>query len=179
MKLTWFGGSTFRIHIGGQIIVTDAARAEFPVDVTELRSGADKEIELGGDPGELPAIDAASWRPPRATTVLEEDAAAHGVRIGRIERQGLLLYVAGDSPLLLVGGTIGAVGRWSRDATVVLYGEAVQTPEQAVDLLERLSPKLLLLAAPEPQVEALFAALQARLGETALVALETGMALEA
>jgi hypothetical protein len=81
--------------------------------------------------------------------------------------------------LLLVGGTIGAVGRWGRDATVVLYGKAVQAPEQAVDLLQRLSPKLLLLAAPEPQVEALFAVLQARLGETALVALEVGMALEA
>lgn len=178
MKLTWFGGSTFRIHIGGQIIVTDAARAE-AMDVTELRSGADKEIKLGAGLGDLPAIDAASWRPPRAATALDEDAATRGVLIGRVEGQGLLLHAAGDSPLLLAGGAIGAVGRWGRDAVVALHGEAVQAPEQAVDLLERLAPKLLLLAAPEPQVEALFAALQARLGETALVALDMGMALEA
>jgi hypothetical protein len=178
MKLTWFGGSTFRIHIGGQVIVTDAAEAQAPVDVTELLSGADREFSLA-DLESLPTIDGIGWRPPRPGSALEVDDVPLGVTVGSLEGQGLLVHAPGDPPLLLAGGAIGDVGRWGRDATVVLYGEAVQAPEQAADLLDALAPKLLLLAAPEQSVEALFAALRERLGETALVALEVGMALEA
>lgn len=178
MKLTWFGGSTFRIHIGGQVIVTDAAGAEGSVDVAELRSGADREIalaELGG----LPAIDGEGWRPPRASSVLQVDDASPGVTLGRLAGQGLLVHAAGEPPLLLTGGPIGAVGRWSRDAVVVAYGPAGRTRGMATDLLDALAPKLLLLAAPAPALDGLFASLRERLEGTALVALEAGMALEA
>lgn len=178
MKLTWFGGSTFRIHIGGQIIVTDAAGAAAPVDKTELRSGADRELALG-ELERLPAIDGAGWRPPRAVSPLEVDDAPQVMTVGRLEGQGLLVHAAGDPPLLLAGGAIVGAGRWSRDAVVVAYGAAVRTPDIAIGLLELLSPKLLVLAAPGPELDALFPALREHLGSTALVALETGMALEA
>lgn len=178
MKLTWFGGSTFRIHIGGQIIVTDAAGAEAPVDKTELRSGADREIALG-DLGQLPAIDGARWRPPRAASPLQVEDQPQGLTIGRLQGQGLLVHAAGDPPLLLAGGSITGAGRWSRNAVVVAYGAAAGTPDIAVALLELLGPKLLLLAAPAPELDALFPVLRARLEGTALVALEAGMALEA
>ncbi|HEV7278204.1 MAG TPA: hypothetical protein VGN80_18150 [Devosiaceae bacterium] len=178
MKLTWFGGSTFRIHIGGQIIVTDADRAAAPVDVTELRSGADREIALG-DLGRLPAIDGTGWRPPRAVSPLEVDDAPRDMTIGQLEGHVLLVHAAGDPPLLLAGGAITGAGRWSRDAVVVGYGAAVRTPEVAVGLLEVLGPKLLLLAAPAPELDVLFPVLREHLSGTALVALEAGMALEA
>ena len=178
MKLTWFGGSTFRIHIGGQIIVTDAAGAQAPVDRTELCSGADREVTLG-DLRRLPAIDGAGWRPPRAASPLQVDDEPPGLFMGRLEGQGLLVHAAGEPPLLLTGGAISGAGRWSREAVVVAHGAAVQAPETAIGLLEVLSPKLMLLAAPAPTLDVLFPALREHLGGTALVALEVGMALEA
>jgi L-ascorbate metabolism protein UlaG (beta-lactamase superfamily) len=42
MKLTWFGGTTLRIHIGGQILVSDPAYAPAAVEEAELVSGANR-----------------------------------------------------------------------------------------------------------------------------------------
>lgn len=178
MKLTWFGGSTFRIHVGGQIIVTDAEGADAPVDVTELRSGADRELALG-ELRSFPAIDGAGWRPPRAKSALEVDDVPAGLTIGRLEGQGLLVHAAGDPPLLLAGGAVTEAGRWSRDAVVVAHGAAVRAPDLVAGLLEVLGPKLLLLAASAGELDTLFPALRERLEGTALLALEAGMALEA
>ena len=178
MKLTWFGGSSFRIHIGGEIIVVDAEAAPPPADVTELRSGAGREIALR-TLGDLPAIDAAGWHPPRPVSPLDADDAPTGLTIGQVDGQGLLLHATGEPPLLLSGGAIRAAGRWSREAVVVAHGKAVRAPEVPIDLLEVLAPKLLLLAASESELGQLFPALRQHLGGTALVALEAGLALEA
>lgn len=48
MKLTWFGGTTLRIYIGGQILVADA-----PPDAGEIISGADRLFQMSD---ELPPL---------------------------------------------------------------------------------------------------------------------------
>ncbi len=60
MKLTWFGGTTMRLHIGGAMLVVDADGAPAQIDHTELLSGADRAFALDED---LPAVDPASSSP--------------------------------------------------------------------------------------------------------------------
>ncbi len=59
MKLTWFAGSTIRIHIGGRILVADPAGIS-GVDAGELVSGADATFFID-EAGE--AVDPALWQP--------------------------------------------------------------------------------------------------------------------
>lgn len=48
MKLTWFGGTTIRIYIGGQIFVVDPQLAPDDIDRAEAVSGADRVLRLAG-----------------------------------------------------------------------------------------------------------------------------------
>ena len=59
MKLTWFAGSTIRIHIGGRILVADPAGIS-GVDAEELVSGADLTFFID-EAGE--SVDPALWQP--------------------------------------------------------------------------------------------------------------------
>ena len=68
MKLTWFGGTTLRVYLGGEIVVVDAASAPADVDRGELLAGADRVVRLGeGTP-----IDPAGWRPKPAVRGMDE-----------------------------------------------------------------------------------------------------------
>ncbi len=170
MKLTWFGGTTIRIHIGGRILVADPAGID-GVDEAELVSGADVTFGLA-EAG--PEVDPALWQPRRPGSMLDgaelPEVLVHGVR------GGALVAAAGESPLLLLNGGVPKAGRWGRDAVVVVFGEGVA--ELAIAVLDRIGPRLIALAAPEHVVEQAVGALRDRLGDTALVSLEPGLALE-
>ncbi|MDB5539989.1 MAG: hypothetical protein JWQ89_1716 [Devosia sp.] len=170
MKLTWFGGTTIRIHIGGRILVADPARIS-GVDPGELVSGADAVFALDGS---LPEIDPVLWEPGRAATMLDEDVlgevTAHGLA------GGALIAAVGEAPLLLLTGTIPKAGRWARDAVVAVFGE--DGDRLAAAALEAFGPRLIAVAGSDAVVERAFAALRERLAGTALVALEAGLALE-
>lgn len=170
MKLTWFGGTTIRVHIGGRILVADPAGIGGVVP-EELVSGADATFALDGS---LPEIDPVLWQPGRAGTMLDEDV------LGEVTTHGLaggaLIAAVGEAPLLLLTQAVPKAGRWARDAVIVVFGD--QADRLAAGALEAFGPRLIAIAGPDAVVERAFAALRDRLDGTALVALEAGMALE-
>lgn len=170
MKLTWFGGTTIRIHIGGKILVADPAGIG-GVDPEELVSGADATFALDGS---RPEIDPVLWQPGRSGSMLDEDA------LGEVTTHGLeggaLIAAIGEAPLLLLTQTVPQAGRWARDSVVVVFGD--DGDQLAAQALEVFGPRLIAVAGADAVVERAFAALRDRLDGTALVALEVGMALE-
>jgi hypothetical protein len=170
MKLTWFGGTTIRIHIGGKILVADPSGIG-GVNPDELVSGADATLALDGS---LPQIDPVLWQPQRPGSMLDEDALGQVTTYG-IE-DGALIVAIGEAPLLLLSETVPKAGRWARDAVVVVFG--AEGDRLAAEALEAFGPRLIAVAGTDTMVERTFAALRDRLGGTALVALEAGMALE-
>lgn len=170
MKLTWFGGSTIRIHIGGKILVADPSGIG-GVDPEELVSGADATFALDGS---LPEIDPVLWQPRRPGTMLDDDM------LGEVTTHGLeggaLIAAIGEAPLLLLSQHVPRVGRWARDSVVVALSD--DGDRLAAEALEAFGPRLIAVAGGDAVVERTFVALRDRLGGTALVALEVGMALE-
>ncbi len=171
MKLTWFGGTTIRIYVGGRILVSDPAGISGEVAAEELVSGADAVFSLK-EAG--PAVDPVLWQPRRAAAMIDEEqlpeVLVHGIE------GGALIAAAGEPPLLLLDGPVAAAGRWSREAVVVILGS--DAAALAAHALDRLQPRLIVLAADEASVEAGFALLASRLQGTGLLALEAGLALE-
>lgn len=167
MKLTWFGGTTLRIHIGGRILVADPAGIS-GVDADELVSGADQVFDLNG----LPPVHTAGWQPRRPTAMIGE-AGLSEVFVHGLAGRSALVDAVGEPPLLLLGGAPRGAGRWSRGAVVVAFAV-----DAAATSLEALGPRLIALAMPDAEAEAAFVALRDRLDGTGLVALERGMALE-
>jgi hypothetical protein len=169
MKLTWFGGTTLRVHIGGRILVCDPTGIE-GIDSGELVSGADRVF---GFDERLPEASSAHWQPRRVAALVNDEAVAMDVLLNRLAPGAVLVDAAGEPPLVLLNGPVPAAGRWARDAVAVAFGH-----DAAASALEVLAPRLMALALPEPALEVAFAALRDRLNGTALVALESGMALE-
>jgi hypothetical protein len=171
MKLTWFGGTTLRVHMGGRILVFDPAGIN-GVDEAELVSGADRVVrrdEL------LPSVDALQWVPRRAAALVDEVKAPEAL-VHRIGAGALLAEAVGEPPLVLATGPSGRAGRWGGGAVVVAMGDAL--PATAVSALEAMRPRLLAVAGGEAVVEAVLAAVRDRLEGTGFVALEPGLALE-
>ena len=176
MKLTWFGGTTLRIHIGGQILVMDAGAMPAGIDAVELVSGADAQFESRGD--DVPAVDAAIWKPRRPARLLDEGSDPETVAVFRAGQGATLVDAVGEPPLLLVTDALPVLGRWAGDAVVVLLGDGAALTGLGLGLLEASAPKLLVLGGSEADVDVAVAALRDRLDGTGLVALEPSMALE-
>lgn len=174
MKLTWFGGTTIRIHIGGAILVVDAAAAPAGIYAAELVSGADRVIaDFGAD---LPTVDTARWKPRKPTRLLDETEQLPAVEAWSVGAGALLIDAVGEPPLLLVTGDVPALGRWAEQAAFVLFG--VDVSERAQALIDVAAPRLIALAADETEVDTTFDALKDRLFGVSLVALEARLALE-
>jgi hypothetical protein len=167
MKLTWFGGTTLRIHIGGKILVCGEAPAD--IDAAELTSGADRVFRLDGD---FPAVDPTAWVPRRAAALVNE-AAVPDVLVHRADDGAVLVDAVGEPPLLLVTEVMPGAGRWSRDAVVVAF-----SAEAATSALGAAAPRMIALALPDSAAGSAFERLAPSLGGTGLVALEPRMALE-
>lgn len=172
MKLTWFGGTTIRIHIGGEVLVLDADQPPAGIDRSELVSGADRILAISDA---FPAVDPAAWR-PRSIGRAIDGTGAPPVRVVRIGASSILIDATGESPLVLVtGAPPPRPGRWAGAAVVVLFEP---TGPDAITVLDGFQPRLIALAASEATIGAVIADLRDRLEETGLVALEPGMALE-
>jgi hypothetical protein len=170
MKLTWFSGSTIRIDIGGRILVADPAGIS-GVDEEELTSGADVVFFI--DDAEE-AVDPALWQPRRMAAMIAADEVPE-VLVHGIEG-GALVATAGEPPLVLLKGPMRRAGRWARDAVVVVFGD--EADAVAARVLDENWPHLIAIGAADAVIERAVTALRDRLGETLLVALEPGMALE-
>jgi hypothetical protein len=176
MKLTWFGGTTVRIHIGGAMLVLDADGAPGRIDRTELVSGADQLLSFGALEG-LEAVDPKQWA-PRKTTALMDDAEGPPVRACRIGETAIVLDAIGERPLLIVTGPVERMGRWAGTAVVVTLGAPAALPGLVANVLEQLGPKLIAVAGPEEAMDRVIAQVKHALDGTGLVALEPALALE-
>lgn len=179
MKLTWFSGTTIRIHIGGQILVADADHAPRFVDRHELVSGADRVFALAGDAASLPLLDPATWRPRARRKVIDEAAGPPEVVLHRLGEGVVLVDVADEPALVLAAGSRRPpFGRWADGAVVVLFGTGKTMAARGAALLAAARPKLIALAADEPALDLAISILRSHLDGAALVALEPGQALE-
>jgi hypothetical protein len=176
MKLTWFGGTTIRVHIGGAILVVDAEGAPGGIDAAELVSGAD--VVIGGFGAELRSVDAARWKPRRPPRLLDEGAELPAVEAWLAGPGAVLVDAVGEPPLLLVAGDLPVLGRWADGAVVVLFGDGAVLERLGGVVLDEAPPRLLALAGDEAAMDVAIPALRDRLDGTGLVALEAGMALE-
>ncbi|MFN3402284.1 MAG: hypothetical protein ACK4Z4_18240, partial [Ferrovibrio sp.] len=176
MKLTWFGGTTIRIHIGGAILVVDAAAAPAGIDAAELVSGADRVLaDFGAD---LPVVDASAWKPRQPMRLLDEAEGPPAVEAWSVGAGSLLIDAAGEPPLLLVAGGMPVLGRWAEGAVVTLFGGGERLSALGQTLLDDRPPRLLALAGDETAIDLAISTLRGRLDGTGLVALEARLALE-
>jgi hypothetical protein len=176
MKLTWFAGTTIRIHIGGRVLVVGPEDAPNWVDRRELIAGADRLFALAG--ADSPAVDPERWRRRRAARPLDEAGPAT-VDIVRLAPGILLVDAPGEPALVLAGAPdLPPVGRWADDAVSVLFGAGEAIIAAATVLLDVTEPRLLALAADEDAVNLAVAELREHLDGTALISLEPGMAVE-
>ena len=173
MKLTWFGGTTVRVHIGGVILVVKPDGAPANIDRAELLSGADRVI----NGGELPLADLTEWRPRKAGRLLDE-VEEPAVEAWSSGSGALLVEASGEAPLLLASETVPPLGRWAGGATVALFGAGEHLVTLGLALLAERPPRLLALAGDEPAIDYAVPRLRDHLAGTGLVALEVGMALE-
>jgi hypothetical protein len=176
MKLTWFGGTTVRIHIGGAILVVDAEGAPDGIDAAELVSGADVVVEAFG--AGLPAVNTASWRPRKLPRMLDEGEELPKVEAWSAGPGAMLVEAVGEPPLLLLAGDVPRLGRWADGAVVALFGDGAALSRMGLAVLADTPPRLIALAGNESAVDLAIPALRDALDGAGLVALEAGMALE-
>ena len=175
MKLTWFAGTTIRIHIGGKILVADADRAPGFIDRMELVSGADRVFAMAGTG--LPALDPARWRSRPVPRMIDEAEQPPEIGLHRLAEGAVLVDAAGEPPVVLLAGPL-AFGRWADGAVVVLFGTGEALVAAGENLLDAARPRLIALAAAEPAIDFAVAALRDRLDGVAVVSLEPGLAVE-
>jgi hypothetical protein len=175
MKLTWFGGTTLRVYVGGDIVVIDPGHAPAGVSRSEVLAGADHVADFGDRV--VPLIDPATWRPKPAPRAI--DASAPPIEVVRIAEETLLIAAAGEPPLVVLGG--GAAprfGRWADGAVIVLTSAREALVAEATVLLDVARPRLIALAFEAETLDTVVAELGEHLQGTGLVSLEPGLALE-
>ncbi|WP_404403709.1 hypothetical protein [Pelagibacterium halotolerans] len=178
MKLTWFAGMTFRLHIGGEIVVTDPDGAPEAVDAAELTSGAGRVVHRR-DAG-IAAFDPVSWRPRRPKRMI--DAAAGTARPEVFRLEGGFAFEAPEEGLvvLLDCDVTADAGwdRWADNAVVILEGTAQAASAAGMTLLKGARPRLIALGVADAVADAAFDALAPRLDGAGLIVLEPGLAVE-
>lgn len=177
MKITWFGGSTFRIYVGGKIFVTDHDRAPEGVDPHEVSAAADHKIDLSDGIVEFPYLDVENWkkrRPQRLLDMPEEMIAA----LYTIEGEALFIDEPQEGPVIVAPAGQTAWGHFADNAVVVLYGNSSAILEGAQSLLIAARPKLITIATSGIS-DTQMSALGSVCGECALQILEQGFAIEA
>ena len=178
MKLTWFGGTTIRIYIGGQIFVADPQLAPEGIDRAELEAGANRVLRLAGADEALVDLDPAGWRPRRIPRAIDEEGPPPPVHAYRIAPGAMLLDAVGEPPLVVVSDQAPSFGRWADGAVVMLLGVGEAMSALAEGLLDASRPKLIALAGDEIAIDFAVAALKENLGGAGLVSMEKGLALE-
>src|SRR5690606_36578485 len=118
MKLTWFGGNTFRLHIGGAIVVIGAQNAPAHIDRNELLGGADHSVELGTN---LPLADGAHWKRRPAQRLLDAGDGERPVELWSLGAGNLLIDADGEAPIALFSEAAGEMGRWAEKAVLVIF----------------------------------------------------------
>jgi hypothetical protein len=171
MKITWFGGTTLRAYLGGEIVVVDADAAPPGIDRTELLAGANHAIRLGGPP----PIDPSRWRPAPA----REIDGPLPLEIASIATASLLVAAPGEPPLVVLGpGQPPRYGRWVDGAVVILTAARESLVAEVTVLLDVARPRLIVLAFEGEGLDTAISEISEHLQGVGLAALEPGLALE-
>ncbi|MDB5505778.1 MAG: hypothetical protein JWR75_416 [Devosia sp.] len=179
MKLTWFGGTTVRVHVGRSILVVDPQAAPFEIDRNEIVSGADRVLTLIGDHRDLPGLDPKKWRPRKALRLMDEGEQPSVVHVYRIAPECALIDAVGEPQIMLISGEqLPRFGRWADDGVAVLFGDVEAMIAAGDALFAMARPRLLALAAGDDEAAMVIAALRDSLGDTGLMTLEPALALE-
>jgi hypothetical protein len=180
MRITWFAATTLRLHIGGQILVSDPGMAPEFIDRRELVAGADRTFGLAEPDDSIPSTDALRWRPRPVPKVIDEPIAAAPVEVLRLAGSVILVAAVGEPRLLLLATReVPPLGRWVDDSVAVLLGDAPAIVTVGTALLALHRPRLIAIAPSDGDVDAVFVGLGDRLDGVSLVSLEPGLALEA
>lgn len=172
MKLTWFGGATFRVHAGGRVVVVDAEKAPGGIERAELLSGADRAFEMEDS---LPPA-GENWAPRKVGALIDE-AELPDVLVFRLGEGAVLIEAVGEAPLVIATGKVDQAGRWGREAVVVVAGKNL--PATALSVLNEMGPRLMALAGGENAVDETIESVRDLLAGTGLMAMEPALALEA
>ncbi len=174
MKLTWFGGTTLRVYVGGQIVVIDGDQAPAGIDRGELLAGADRVVS--SNDAALPVLDSATWRPMQAPRGMDD---VPPLEIFGLAAGSLLVAAAGEPPLVVLGSSAAPrFGRWTDGAVVVLTTDCESIIATATVLLDVARPRLIALAADEQTLDSAIEELAEHLDGAGLVSLEPGLAVE-
>ncbi len=177
MKITWFGGSTFRLYVGGVIFVTDIERAPANIDRRELGAGADHRIDLSDGLVEFPYLDLENWRPRRQSRLIDMPA-EQIAELYTISGEGLFIDEPQEGPVIVAPANQTAWGRFAEGAVVVLYGPPKTIAEGVRSLVASARPKLVALAT-EGLNDLQFQAVAACCDGCAVQVLEPGLSVEA
>lgn len=169
MKLTWFGGCTFRIYLGGKIFAVTDGAGTTNVDAGELAAGVDASIVLPATG--LPEFVPDLLRPRR----MIDQPEGEGPGLFAFQH-GVALIDPAEPPLFLSDRRHVEWDRTVDAGIVVLVG--ADATANAIRLFDAARPKLLALAVDEIGDDEL-AAIAAHAGQTAVQVLEPGLALEA
>lgn len=175
MRITWFGASTFRIYLGGRIVVVDPEAAPADVDRHELVAAADHVVALGR--GDLPALDPAAWRhrrPRRAIDMPAQDI----FDLRALPGGGLFIDEPEEGPLIATPAGATTWERFADDAAVTVFGEAAVAAADIRALMAMARPRLVAIAATDVSGDQ-FRALADIGGGSTLLVLEPGLAVEA
>lgn len=172
MKLTWFGGETFRFHSGGAIVVVEPEGVATGIDPNELVSGADQVVAFA----DFEPVDSRGWKPRASLRPLDADELHRLPEITAFSADTLVIDADGEAPLVLTRGSLPVMGKWVEQGVVVVAGANLAS--RVLGLVENRSPRLIALAGSDAAVDAAFAALRDKLDGTGLVALERGLAVE-
>lgn len=176
MKMTWFSGTTFRIQIGGAILVTDPSAAPSGIDPAELCAGADVILSLVD--ATLPAFHSATWRPRQPRRLIDEQPGDDSVAVYRVAENSVLVEAVGEAPVILVDAADSLEwSRWADGSVLLVSGSAASIALQGQAALAVARPRLVALAVAD-DVDAAFSALAPVLAGASLLVLEPGLAVE-
>lgn len=176
MKITWFGGSTFRLYVGGKIIVTDAGRAPDNADPHEIAAAADHRIDLSDGSVEYPYLEPETWSRPRHTLLDEPEEEI--LALYTLSGEGIFVDEPTEGPLIVAPAGLTAWGRFADNAVVVLFGRADALIAGATALFVAARPRVLMFAVTAGEPPAL-SDLAKSAGQCAIQVLEPGLAIEA
>jgi len=182
MKITWFGNTTFRLCVGGGIVVVDPEGAPGYVERHEVASGADFVVPLvaSSQGNRLETLDLQNWRPRLAARLIDADEESNpSVRPCRIAEAAVLVEAEGEA-LAVVEPDRADVewGRWIDEIVIVLTGEPELCMQATRAALAAGRPRLICLALPEADPEDVLSQLAGELDSVSLQALEPGLAVE-